>query len=777
MIAPKRLLALHHGAMYLAALLSFLAVASDGPGRLLGIIVVISLPLSWIAHTRGWLKAIPTTVWNITLLGAIALTGVQLYATDQAIITTGVRFILMLLLIKLYSRKGARDDWQIYALGFLLMSAGTAINEDLAYGLIFALYVITCTFGLAMFHLNSEVEISRRGMGKNPLSRLYVISLVILALGVFFSSVGIFFTFPRVGLGFFATKSREASSMAGFNDKVELGSHGLIGDNPTVALRVEFLGEDGLPVEQAPVDYETFHWRILGFDQYDGKSWARTIKKPNTRPLAQKEDGTFKLYQFYTKPMEKLLEQTNTYPKMRMYLEPLGTTQLPILWPSVNININGNGLNLPFDPSSGRIEQTSQGDVSFERRNQQGVIYGLKPHKFPALTNFREVKGEFPLEVTRHYLQLPEDTDRIKALTTQITQAEAAPFAKAEAIEAYLEANYEYTRNLPEIKGGNPVNSFLFETKKGHCEYYATSMVLMLRSVGVPARLVNGFLGGQWYGGYLAVRQGDAHAWVEVYIPDYGWVPFDPTPSGIERPPINAMRDWFNKTYDTMRFGWNKWVLEYDLARQIDALRQLSQVLSPKSSFLNASSSGDEGDKEKKDDQLPLRTVIIIVGFSLICLSQWGAQRALKRRGSPQWSWVIVGVLGAGVGAGWMAWFVGPQGWTLGVGVGGPTVFAILAHVALAPKAPDALALSHALFLKIERAVMRLGDEHAKRAPDEGPQAYLERLAQLYPQAAQELRVFSKTYLKVRFGGESLDEETRQALERLARQIAARLRG
>src|SRR5699024_1231471 len=91
--------------------------------------------------------------------------------------------------------------------------------------------------------------------------------------------------------------------------------------------------------------------------------------------------------------------------------------------------------------------------------------------------------------------------------------------------------NFQYTLDLPKTTG-EPVEDFLFNTQRGHCEYFASSAVLMLRSIGVPARMVNGFLGGTWndVGDYLTVRQGDAHAWVEVFVPKLGWIPFDPTP-------------------------------------------------------------------------------------------------------------------------------------------------------------------------------------------------------------------------------------------------------
>ena len=764
MMRLGRLHTLHHGAMYLATLLASLAVMQRGAGPIMGGLLLLSLPLSWVAYERqAFTQRLPAAAWNVALLGAIGLTAVQLYTSEASIITQGVRFIMMLTIIKLYSRKGERDDWQIYALTFLLMAAGTAVNDDLSYGLVFAAYVLVCTFGLAMFHLSAEVRMTRQQMTRAPVSRLYLGTLIALALSVFLSSVGIFFTFPRVGLGFFATKTREAASMVGFNDKVELGSHGLIRDNPTVALRVEFFEPDGSLALQPPPDVQSYHWRIMGFDQYDGRGWARTRKEINTLPTTQREPNTFKLFRFYPKAMEQLLARTPMRPRMQLYLEPLGAPQIPILWPTQELALGAMTLNLPFDPKAGRFEQTDQGDVSFARRNQMAVLYELRPHAEPDRSPLRAATGEPPLEVARYYLQLPPDIARVEALARQVIGAAATPYEQAERVEAHLQTSYAYTTDLPPVPPGvSPIDAFLFQTKRGHCEYYATAMVLMLRAVGVPARLVNGFLGGQWYsGGYLAVRQGDAHAWVEVYIPDYGWVPFDPTPSGQGPPKVNPLRQWFNQTYDAMRFSWNKWFIEYDLDQQLGALRQLGQALSPKTSFAD---SGDSGERAEDADKkpIPLRAAVIALGLLVLCIGAWDAQRRARRSGRRPRVYVAWAVLGAALGALWMAWFLGPEARWLVAGVAGPLLSSGLAHVLRPSQAQGAEQRSHALFLRLERVVAR--SSGLVRSPDEGPKAYLDRLAAALPEAQQAVRGFERLYLSARFGGAPLDESARRAL-------------
>jgi hypothetical protein len=150
----------------------------------------------------------------------------------------------------------------------------------------------------------------------------------------------------------------------------------------------------------------------------------------------------------------------------------------------------------------------------------------------------------------------------------------------------------------PPILGENPVDDFLFNTKRGFCEHYATSFVYLMRASGVPARIVTGYQGGEYNpnGDYYIVRQSDAHAWAEVWLAEKGWVRIDPTAavsperieSGIsdaldetDELPLMARADypWLKKAYlnwDSVNNGWNQWVLGYDDKKQLDFLKKLS---------------------------------------------------------------------------------------------------------------------------------------------------------------------------------------------------------
>src|SRR5215471_7971193 len=130
----------------------------------------------------------------------------------------------------------------------------------------------------------------------------------------------------------------------------------------------------------------------------------------------------------------------------------------------------------------------------------------------------------FPDGIKSRYLQLPGDMDpRIAQLATEITNKGKTTFERASLVEGYLKRNYKYTLNLTWAPGRQPLSTFLFDAKSGHCEYFASSMAILLRAVGIPTRLVNGFLMGEYnpVASDYIIRQSSAHSWVEAYIPGH----------------------------------------------------------------------------------------------------------------------------------------------------------------------------------------------------------------------------------------------------------------
>ena len=166
------------------------------------------------------------------------------------------------------------------------------------------------------------------------------------------------------------------------------------------------------------------------------------------------------------------------------------------------------------------------------------------------------------------YLALPPLDRRIPRLAEQITASASNNYDKALALENYLRTHFGYTLQLSRTVPHDPLANFLFERKQGHCEYFASSMAVMLRTLGIPSRVVNGFRTGEFNDltSQYVVRASNAHSWVEAYFPDYGWMAFDPTP-GASIP----MRTGWNRVslyVDAMASFWREWVVNYDAGHQ-----------------------------------------------------------------------------------------------------------------------------------------------------------------------------------------------------------------
>ena len=777
----------HDLLMYACALLAFLVVAAGGIGPLMTGVFLGGWAISWVAGRRGWTQGISERIWNGIILATVALTGAQMYLTEDSIIDIGIRFILLLLLLKLFSRRGGeRDDWQIYALTFLLMAAGTAVNEDLTYGIVFGLYVPLTTFGLAMLHLRTETARARR-MRREQFSRVYGVALVVLAGAVFLSSVTIFFVFPRVGLGFFAKKSRAGASVTGFSEQVELGSHGLIRNNPEVVLRVEFDQEERMPAEAVG-----YHWRMMSFDVYDGRSWERSQTERRVNLDMNREERSFELAKLRTEATNELLESEPTR-SLRIYMEPLNTEKMPRIWPTRDV-VLPRSIPLPFNPDRAWLYGVpNYGDVYLRQRNELGIIFDLNVYDEPPREVMRPAR--FPtnpdkptqnqIDALAPYLQLPPGQERLRQLSARVSAGAQTPYAKAEAIQAHLQSGqYTYTTDLPPMEGDDPIASFLFSSQRGHCEYFATAMALMLRAEGVHTRMVNGFLGGAWNntGGYMAVRQGDAHAWVEVYIPTYGWVPFDPTPSSGTQPMQDGgLGGWMRDTYDAARMRWMQWVIEYDLDTQLEGARQLGRMLSPRGA--GSSSEEREDEPEEPEGQIPVREIVLWSGLLGLCGLSWRAgRRRLGRRvlgvELPPLALGAAGVaLWTGAGAGWGGWFWGTELAPMAGGAAGPAMTGLVA-ITLGRRlgwGRGREQLASSLFAELEHSARRAD---LARGTDEGPAHFLDRLAGHLPEAAAHLERFGQRYLAARFGGRALgptqERELRQDLEHIKRALRER---
>lgn len=580
----------HKLCSYLMVLSSVAAVVlSGGLTPWTSAAVLAGIVFSWFAEPPRYQVSRYTTGWNIAALSVLAYLIVRV-VQGGGVIIGGVSFLLFVLVNKLFNRRTSKDYQQAYVISFLLLVATTTLNTGLSYAVCFALYLLFATWSLVLLHLRREMEqnyllkhsTEGRPSEKVELERIlrsrrivgprFLFGTSFLSLGMLLGAALIFMLFPRIGFGLFAGPKRSGLAMVGFSDQVRLGHHGRIRNNQQVVMRVRF----GEAARRLPPPL-LLRWRGSAFDRYEAGGWRHSDDLVGRTAVVVPKDG---LYLLNDAPgmVDAMTPQAAMQQALRqeIYLEPLDTSVIfaadrpvAVRLPPLEI-----GQQRPFVPRRGPL-----GEMRAAQRSAAGVHYiAYSWLSTPAAARLRAAGPVTDPDLER-FLQLPPNLpQRVHDLARRIVAGKRSTYDKVRAVEAYLQRNYSYTLDLSHTPEKEPVDEFLFETRRGHCEYFASAMAILLRAAGVHSRHVNGFVGGQWnaYGKFLALRQADAHAWTEVLFSNVGWIAFDATPARSRvAPVVDGPLHRMQQLVDALRMRWFSYVVEYDLGRQIALVERM----------------------------------------------------------------------------------------------------------------------------------------------------------------------------------------------------------
>ena len=502
----------------------------------------------WQDGLRGRLAAVPRLGTALVALAALGV-ALEILLLAPGMLDAFTHLLIFLLLIKLYTRRTLRDTRDIAFLAFFMLVAVSPVTTSVVFLGLFVVFLVTGTWLLMVRHLLIEMEAAGGAAAPLRVRRdLLGLSLAASAATILITFV-LFLLIPRVGQAALPLRPQVSRMVSGFSDRVELGAFGEIEADATVVMRVHLEGWQG--GAGRPERLPNLKWRGMALDFFDGRAW--TVSRSTLRlTLRRQLPVPFAVHQYYGGPV---LTQ-------EIYLEPIGSEMvfgaprvLRWLGRSDFVTLDDLG-NIAVPGPAARLHYTVESEPEAPDPRSVDVPDARQPPE--------------PRWVAR-YTQLPELAPRVVDLAREITAGSADPYEAASRLSVWLGRNVRYTRALSRTTDLPPVEEFLFVQRAGNCEYFAAALAVMARSLGIPARVVNGFQRGEWnpYGDYFMVRLRDAHSWVEVFVAGAGWVSLDPSPRvGVETPaPAARTTLWL----DSLRLSWYRYVVSWSLHDQLAA--------------------------------------------------------------------------------------------------------------------------------------------------------------------------------------------------------------
>ena len=451
----------------------------------------------------------------------------------------GISLLAIMLAMKFLEARLYRDGILLVFLAYFVVVTNFLFDQSIfiAIYLLFAVLVTT----VALISLN-QVGALPTPKQRSKLALRMVLEAVPVMLVLFI-------LFPRISGPLWGIPEDQNTAQTGLSDSMSPGRISELTRNGSVAFRVKFVGQ--------PPSYEQRYWRGPVLSNFDGNTW----RQAEIRDLPTTQVRVFSDPIDYTLTLE---------PHNRKWIF---------------------GMDYVLRPPAG-TELSS--DFQLLSKKNRAAVSQYQLRSYPS--------AQFPADLTHQErlinLQLPQNSNpRTVATGKQLGAAINEPQQLVQRVLGfYRNEPFRYTLNPP-LLGTNAMDEFLFETRAGFCEHYAGSFVIIMRAAGIPARVVTGYMGGELneFDDYMIVRQSDAHAWAEVWLPNQGWTRVDPTaaiaPERIERGLESALPDnellpfmarsgdgllrRIGLTWDSINNGWNEWVLGYGPKLQQQFLNKL----------------------------------------------------------------------------------------------------------------------------------------------------------------------------------------------------------
>ena len=486
----------------------------------------------------------------VATLAYVVFFPLDYFYLSRAFLQATVHLVFFLAVIQILTSRTTRDYFFMATIAFLELLAAAILSTNSNFFLFLALYLL---FAMATL-TSSEI---RRAMQKRPMvarsglrrfhPRLAVLTAIISA-GILVLTAGLFFMLPRTADAALRRLISKRYYLPGFSNQVTLGEIGEIKTTSRPVMHVRFA--EG----QAP---NNMKWRGATLSDFNGVSWFEPSAEPRWIPAISR--GVFQLAND---------EQRRRFGRRFNY----------------RVNLNGIDADVLFFAGAPEIVYLRQ--LAILSRGDGTYRLGHPPAEGFFYDVYGWVGGqaddrELPLNWAerRQYLSLPRLDPRIAELARRTVEGAGSDGERAQVLAQFLRTSYGYTLELPAHEVADPLAYFLFERRKGHCEYFASALAVMLRTLGIPSRLVTGFQSGIYnpLTELYVIRASDAHSWVEAWVPGRGWVSFDPTPPD-PHPGANALMTKLALYADAVETFWQEWVVSYDLGHQATLADRMEQA-------------------------------------------------------------------------------------------------------------------------------------------------------------------------------------------------------
>jgi transglutaminase-like putative cysteine protease len=534
-------------------------------------VMAIACFIAYVTVDRNPKLALSRTLASLLALSSGILSWFEYEYDNNLLLLATAHWLVYLTLIKLFLPKTVEDDWFLFLLGLVQVLVGGVMSQSDNEGLALFCWSLLSLWVLSLFALHREslrmakvpmAAQTLEGDRSEPYSGLvdtpFLFSSARVAATTLAMGGLIFLAMPRrASMGTSQSSGTVGKHLTGFDDEVQLGQLGEILENDSVVMSVELYNSDGSRIANAAE--QDFLWRGVTMDRYDKGRWRRPRPRSGTFPMGVPGTG-----------------RDGPVIRQVIKLEPTDSPILFALRPIVYSDTANRRLTPELNTKDGSLFRSDSSTAAFD--------YTIESSTDPKIPQPGESVPDRLYE-----FELRSMDSKLKAKLRPIAEAQVKGIdpkdreARVTAIEHYLRDSGEFRYSLqqevtnPDL---DPVEDFLINHKTGHCEYFASALTLLLRSIDIPARMVNGFRGGDFNGlaGVVTVRQKHAHSWVEAYLGPTTdlltrpiWRTLDPTPGDqldASVAQVGGLANNFHQVTDLVRYVWIFYIVGFNSERQ-----------------------------------------------------------------------------------------------------------------------------------------------------------------------------------------------------------------